>query len=89
MIDGITFTNLNAIVYHLKQGDDNGGIGREALANFLDGLRKDLTPVFDTHLLVKDIQWLEQNWSELTLVEQHDIKACVRNIHTMVTLKEE
>lgn len=31
--------NLEAIVYHLRQGEDNGGITREALANFLEAVK--------------------------------------------------
>lgn len=35
MYPGLKTSNLNAIAYHLEQGNDNGGISREALAKFL------------------------------------------------------
>lgn len=34
--------NLEAIAFHLEQGEDNGGITREALAAFLRGVADEL-----------------------------------------------
>ena len=35
MLSAISISNLEVIAYHLEQGQDNGGVTREALALFL------------------------------------------------------
>jgi hypothetical protein len=39
-LSAVSHTNLEAIAYHLEQGEDNGGITREALSAFLRHVAK-------------------------------------------------
>lgn len=41
----IKIGNLEAIIYHLNQGKDNAGLGRQALAEFLKGVKGELEKV--------------------------------------------
>ena len=40
MTTELTISNLDAMVYHLKQGEDNCGLSKDALSNFLEHLQR-------------------------------------------------
>ena len=69
-MDNLLVTHLEAICYHLERGDDNGGLGREALALFL----RSLLGKFDAALAQREREASEH-------CEQFDAVKEARNFH--------